>query len=646
MAKNNNLTDFLIDIATAIRKNDGTTAKINPQEFSTKIANTVGVNIPKKSSTDLVVTGATIKAPAGYYAGEASKSVPNGTITSGTTNHSEYTQNTTSVPSNGYLYIGAGYYPNTQISLASLIPDDTNLANAGNAQIRKNYEAYSPSGSKLVGTIEDCTPSSTYYTDTNTGYGVIAGYSYINTATKYIKAGSASTPATIIKVNPTLSTTFTSGKGYKLNVSKTQNVTPSVSTGWVADGTAGTITVQTEDTPAYIPQSTWSSTTASNSATTLNFGTKYKLSSGYYPSDRYYYVPESVAPEITYYTLYTWDQNDDIEILNEDFSIYNELIYDSDRLEYMIEYGVRHQDIYLPEIDVGITLRFPFFDASPRFTDMEYSVVSSTSGSIDTTITPSTSAQYIYLRQGYNNTNKYIKVNAITASTLPTSLSTSSSGTNKAFIQHTTSERYLNIPAGYVDKNYYYTLPALTTLVLPTSTLTSAPSQDSDYYIATINVKPNSTQYLRIPAGYNSEECAYTIGMGLPYSSSTFSMAISSGSNNYIYCKVASGSGYVVCDSANYSSTSSTYNKKTSISTSATQICRMYATTSTASGTPIFIWIFHKVTSGTTVSIGRNSSNSAPTSYSTFKAPSSDFIAIAMATTTSTSVSVKVYNLK
>lgn len=37
MAKNNNLTDFLTDIAATIRNNEGTTANINPQDFSSRI---------------------------------------------------------------------------------------------------------------------------------------------------------------------------------------------------------------------------------------------------------------------------------------------------------------------------------------------------------------------------------------------------------------------------------------------------------------------------------------------------------------------------------------------------------------------------------------------------------------------------------
>lgn len=38
MAKNNNLTDFLTDIADAIREKKGTSALIDPQDFSDEIA--------------------------------------------------------------------------------------------------------------------------------------------------------------------------------------------------------------------------------------------------------------------------------------------------------------------------------------------------------------------------------------------------------------------------------------------------------------------------------------------------------------------------------------------------------------------------------------------------------------------------------
>lgn len=37
MSKQNNLTDFLTDIANSIRNKKGTTAKINPQNFSQEI---------------------------------------------------------------------------------------------------------------------------------------------------------------------------------------------------------------------------------------------------------------------------------------------------------------------------------------------------------------------------------------------------------------------------------------------------------------------------------------------------------------------------------------------------------------------------------------------------------------------------------
>lgn len=67
-----------------------------------------------------------------------------------------------------------------------------------------------------------------------------AGY-YASAASKSVASGSARTPNTTITANPTVN--VNSSGLITATVSKTQNVTPTVSAGYVASGTAGTITV-------------------------------------------------------------------------------------------------------------------------------------------------------------------------------------------------------------------------------------------------------------------------------------------------------------------------------------------------------------------------------------------------------------------
>lgn len=106
-------------------------------------------------------------------------------------------------------------------------------------------------------------------------------------------AGSATTPDTSVTANPSLSTAFTTNKGYEMTVSATQNVTPTVSAGWVSTGTAGKITVSGS---SYVPQSavtlnyTNSTAPTLTSSTKLNNGGYIKVGAGYYPTDRYYQV--------------------------------------------------------------------------------------------------------------------------------------------------------------------------------------------------------------------------------------------------------------------------------------------------------------------------------------------------------------------
>jgi hypothetical protein len=118
------------------------------------------------------------------------------------------------------------------------------------------------------------------------------GY-YRSNVSKSVASGSASTPATTITANPSLATTYTSGSGYKMTVSKTQSVTPTVSAGYVSSGTAGTITVSGS---AYVPQSSTGSATASTTDTAkrnIGYGQQTTIGAGYYPTDRI--VRNSVA---------------------------------------------------------------------------------------------------------------------------------------------------------------------------------------------------------------------------------------------------------------------------------------------------------------------------------------------------------------
>lgn len=99
-------------------------------------------------------------------------------------------------------------------------------------------------GTSITGNI---TPrSSSDITASGATITVPSGY-YSSDETKNIASGSAYTPATTITATPTISVASATGVVTATN-SKTQNVTPTVSAGYVSSGTAGTITVNGSNT--------------------------------------------------------------------------------------------------------------------------------------------------------------------------------------------------------------------------------------------------------------------------------------------------------------------------------------------------------------------------------------------------------------
>ena len=228
--------------------------------FSTGSSSSNSVTLtPKYTRTAgyaTAVTTATNNGGTSYW------TIKKGTISSGSTNQTSYTQDTTSVPSDGYLYISEGWYSNTQISLASLIPDST-ATDAASGQILYGLEAFNTSGTRLVGTIKTAylgtavsdsasqfLLSSTYYTTTNTGFGA-EGAGYLS-QTYYIKAGAYS--VTCAKTNPsvayTKSTNMTTASSGTYYFTYGGTVTNGTHTATATIGTAGWISAGSKSTTA------------------------------------------------------------------------------------------------------------------------------------------------------------------------------------------------------------------------------------------------------------------------------------------------------------------------------------------------------------------------------------------------------------
>ena len=404
MAKNNNLTDFLTDIANTIRATDGTATtpltdanKIDPQDFSSRIVNyqnktvspstsaqtvtkdtgymalgTVTVNAMPSGSATIqnrtsggtgVGYGQEVSLTAGYYSAQKFyNNIGAGTIdvtdltitpnalsgswdstnnkyvvrqasktadmqstvtTAGYVSSSVGTKNkgtaTVSAPSNLEIpkakfeasgasikttSAGAGYIPASTtvgtIASGSATGKAGDITYVSHTQDSTNKKKFTVTGSVSA---PAPTISAGYVSSGTAGSAANKTVSLTITdaqAQAAVGSGSATTPATTIKINPTLSTTYTTDKGYLLSVSATQSVTPTVVAGYVASGTAGTITVQNADTPAYVAQNSFATGTAPSGVTPTNLaaGSVYRLSSGYYHADRYYKVPNAPSGNI------------------------------------------------------------------------------------------------------------------------------------------------------------------------------------------------------------------------------------------------------------------------------------------------------------------------------------------------------------
>lgn len=195
--------------------------------------NLIAGNIPTKTSADMTVSGATVTAPSGYYASAQSK-----TVASGTEGTPTATKGSVSLHS------------------ISVTPSVTNTAGyiAGGT---KTGTAVTVTASELV---------SGTYSVTESGTADVTNY-----ATVSVGAGSATTPSDNITANPTVTINSTTGvvTATVAAASAYKSITPTVSAGWVASGTAGTVTASGTGTLALttLAATTYTPTTSAQTIT-------------------------------------------------------------------------------------------------------------------------------------------------------------------------------------------------------------------------------------------------------------------------------------------------------------------------------------------------------------------------------------------
>lgn len=192
----------------------------------------IGSDIAQNDSDDLTVSGATVTAPAGYYAEAASKAVASGSA--------------------GTPTATKGTVSNHSVSVTPSVTNTTGYITGGT----KNGTAVSVSASELVSGTLSITSSGTK--------------DVTNYASASVAAGSATTPATTITADPSISIN-SSGK-ITATVSTSQNITPTVSAGYVSSGTAGKITVSGSDDLQLTTQAAKTVTPSTSSQTAVASG--------------------------------------------------------------------------------------------------------------------------------------------------------------------------------------------------------------------------------------------------------------------------------------------------------------------------------------------------------------------------------------
>ena len=202
----------------------------------------VGTGITRRSSTDLSASGATVTAPAGYYENPASKAVASGTAGTPTATKGTVSGHAVSVTpkvTNTTGYITGGTKTGTAVSVAaSELVSGTKSITANDTGIDvTNYAAVDVAVPSVTPTLQTktktYTPSTSAQTENITADAGYDGLQEVDVTVSAMPTGSATPP----EVTDT-GASITSNGTNNITLSKIISLTPQVTPGYIAAGTA------------------------------------------------------------------------------------------------------------------------------------------------------------------------------------------------------------------------------------------------------------------------------------------------------------------------------------------------------------------------------------------------------------------------
>ena len=481
----------------------------------------VGSDIAQRSSTNLSVSGATVTAPAGYYAESASKSVASGSAgtpsaTKGTVSNHAISVTPSVTNTTGYITGGIKTGTAVSVSASELVSGTLSITSNGTKDVT-NYASVNVSISGDSPTIEslEITPSESEQTFNSSdvdGYKPVTVGAVSSTYVGSDITRRSSTDLTVSGATVTVPSGYYSANASKSVASGTAG-TPTATKGTVSDHSIS-VTPSVTNTTGYITGGTKTGTAVTVSASELVSGSETKTSNGTYDVTNLAELVVNVS-----------SSSPTIQSLSITPSTSEQT------------FNASSVDGYKP-----VTVA-----AMPTMTLPTSATTSPTSGyTSKATIGRSTNDQIINIPPGYNSTGAYYRISAVAngSASAPTSISgstaTVSTGTNTLTLTKTVSVTpvvsagYISsgtatnssvsltasvivdpiptasgatvtIPAGYYTEQ---TTKSVTTMTLPTS---ASSSVTSGYTKKVTISRSTSTQYINIAPGYNSAGGYYEI---------------------------------------------------------------------------------------------------------------------------------------